>query len=155
MAVLENQTLEMENVVSFRAKMNKNDLAFRAKEIDRLLENNDAHKNGPSVTATFSVEQSAYGPLMDIELLVPIDKKIDVPDGYKFKERFYLTNALKIKHVGDLSKMQNTARELNEFISSNKLVPISTGYNVTLNEPKSPIETAEVDIYISVSPNRL
>ena len=47
--------------------------------------------------------------------------------------------------------------ELNNYIVSNGLVPITTGYNVTVKEAKDPseIDSMEVDIYVGISPNKL
>ena len=68
MNILEKQTLEMHNVLSFRGKMTHQELIYRSLEIERILKENNAHKSGPSVTTTFSVEKGFGGQIMDVEV---------------------------------------------------------------------------------------
>ena len=114
-------------------------------------------KAGPSATTTFSVEQGPSGPIMDIEILIPIDKEIEVPDEYTFKPEIHLINALVAKHIGNPAGLENTLNELNAYIEKNKLTPITTGYNVTIKEPKTreELDSMEIEIYVGISPNIL
>lgn len=109
------------------------------------------------MTTTFSVEQGPNGAILDMEILIPLNHEIQVPPGYAWKPDFLLTNALLVKHVGNPAGLQECIQELNQFILEHGLVPISTGYNVTVREAKTPLEldSMEVDIYVSVSPNKL
>ncbi len=111
----------------------------------------------PSIDLAFSVEQGTYGPVMDIEILIPLDREITPPAGYIWKPHFLLTNALMIRHIGNPAALQNAINELNAYIMEHQLVPISTGYNVTVKEAKTPLEidNMEVDIYVGISPNLL
>lgn len=155
--IKDNMTLEMRNVLSFRKKMTQQELSAKSQEIEKLLTDTGAKKVAPTVTTTFSVEQGVTGPVMDVEILLSIDKEIPLPDGYIWKSHFLLTNALMIKHVGNPGALQNTVNELNTYILEHQLVPISTGYNVTVKEAKTPLEIdqMEVDIYVGISPNIL
>ena len=64
---------------------------------------------------------------------------------------------MKLRHVGHPAKLQESIIELNNFIVEHKLTPITVGYNVTVKEPKTPLEMdlAEVDVYVGISPNKL
>lgn len=109
------------------------------------------------MTTTFSVEQGPNGPVQDMEILVPLDREIPVPQGYAWKPDFLLTNALMVKHLGNPAGLQESIQELNQFILAHGLVPISSGYNVTVREAKTPLEldSMEVDVYVDISPNKL
>lgn len=157
MGVSEHQTLEMRNVLSYRAKMTQPELQAKSLEIEKLLQSTGAKKAAPAATTTFSIEQGVGGSVMDIEILLPLDREIAPPAGYVWKPHFLLTNALMIKHIGNPATLQNTINELNAYIMDHQLVPISTGYNVTVKEAKTPLEidNMEVDIYVGVSPNLL
>jgi len=157
MTIQEHQTLEMHNVLSYRGKMTQQELQIRTQKIDQLLKDNQVKKSAPAVSTTFSVEQSPNGLVMDVEILIPLESKISVPSEYTWKEHFLLTNAVMIRHIGNPAGLQNTANELNQYIMQKKLIPISTGYNVTVKETKSPMELdqMEVDIYVSINPNEL
>lgn len=157
MNIQEHMTLEMHNVLSYRAKMTQQELQAKSLEIEKFLTETGAKRVAPATTTTFSVEQGVSGPVMDIEILIPLDREITSLDGYIWKPHFLLTNALMIRHIGNPSTLQNTVNELNAYILEHQLIPITTGYNVTLKEAKTPLELAsmEVDIYVGISPNLL
>lgn len=155
--VLEHMTFEMHNVLSYRGKMTQQELVEKSREMEEIIQKSGAEKNGGAVTTTFSVEQGPNGAILDMEILIPLNHEIQVPPGYAWKPDFLLTNALLVKHVGNPAGLQECIQELNQFILEHGLVPISTGYNVTVREAKTPLEldSMEVDIYVSVSPNKL
>lgn len=151
------QILEMRNVLSYRAKMTQQELQAKSQEIEKLLQNSGAQRSAPAVTTTYSVEQGAGGTVMDIEFLVPLDREITAPNGYVWKPHFLLTNALRIRHIGNPATLQNSINELNAYITERRLVPITTGYNVTVKEAKTPqeLDNMEIDVYVGISPNLL
>lgn len=155
--VLEHMTFEMHNVLSYRGKMTQQELAEKSREMEEIIQKSGAEKMGGAVTTTFSVEQGPNGAILDMEILIPLNHEIQVPPGYAWKPDFLLTNALLVKYVGNPAGLQECIQELNQFIMEHGLVPISTGYNVTVREAKTPLEldSMEVDIYVSVSPNKL
>ncbi len=155
--ITENAALEMTNVLSYRSKSTQSQLAMASKEIDELLKNNDAKKVGSSVSATFAIDTTGSEPMLDVEILIPLDKEISVSAPYMIKPVFRLRNAVKIRHKGNPALMQNTANELMEYIKNKGLMPITAGYNVTVQEPTSPtdVDSLIVDIYVGVSDNIL
>ena len=155
--ITENAALEMTNVLSYRSKSTQRQLAMASKEIDELLKNNDAKKVGSSVSATFAIDTTGSEPMLDVEILIPLDKEISVSAPYMIKPVFRLRNAVKIRHKGNPALMQNTANELMEYIKNKGLMPITAGYNVTVQEPTSPtdVDSLIVDIYVGVSDNIL
>lgn len=157
MEILEGQTLEMSNVLSYRAKMTQADLMQKSLEIEKVISDRQARHNGPTVTSTFSIESDTSDPVMDVEILVPLDRTILPPSGYVWKPTFRLTNALMIRHIGHPSGLQATANELNRYIIEHKLIPITGGYNVTIRDAKAPqeLDQMEVNIYVGISPNEL
>ena len=157
MEIRENQTLELRNVLSFRAKMTQQALAMKSQEIERLLRESGAWRTATPVTATFAVEPGPQGPVMDIEILLPLDREIAPPEGYAWKPRFLLTNAVVVRHIGSPATMQQSANAINAYIMEHHLTPITVGYNVTVKDAKTPQELDDmvVDIYVGVSPNVL
>lgn len=155
--IVENAVLEMENVLSFRTKATQQQLAQASKVIEEMLKNNGIKRNGPGVSATYAVDTTGAEPILDIEILIPLDKKISVAAPYVIKPVFRLKNAVKIRHQGSPALLQNTANELMGYIKDKGLMPITTGYNVTVQEPSSPtdIDSLIVDIYVGVSDNIL
>ena len=161
MVITEQETFEMKNVLSFRGKMTQNEIGQYGKMIEKVILENHVRKIGLPVTATFSGEQGKNGEaVIDIEFLIPVDKEIDnknLTEGYSFKREIFLTNAVKLHHVGHPTKLQHSINELKKYITEHQLVPITVGYNVTVYEPQTPLEMdqTEIDIYVGISPNRL
>ena len=152
-----NQTYEMNNVISYRAKMTQQEMNDTMNRLGAFIKDSGLTKNGCVTTTTFSVENVSGAQLMDIEILCPVDKACNVPQGFTFKPKFRLTNAAKITHKGSPANMQNSVNELVGYLNQNKLTPITSLYNVTVKEPKSPadIDGMVLHMYIGVSNNIL
>lgn len=157
MEILTKQIYEMENVISYRAKMTQKEMNIAMNRLMTLIKDNGLVKNGYITTSTFSIEKAGNTELVDIEILCPVDKICRLPQEYTFKPVFRLANAVKITHKGDPVNLQETANLLISYINENKLTPITYMYNVTVREPKSPVDVDNmvVDMYIGVSDNIL
>ncbi|MGN0606778.1 MAG: AraC family transcriptional regulator [Oscillospiraceae bacterium] len=157
MEIQTNQTYEMKNVISYRAKMTQQEVNDVMNNLGTFIQNNGLIQSGCVTTTTFSVENADVSQLMDIEILCPVDKVCEVPQGFKFKPEFRLSNAAKITHKGNPANMQESVNKLISYLNQNKLTPVTSLYNVTVNEPKTPmdIENMVVDMYIGVTDNIL
>ena len=155
--IIENVKLEMDNVLSFKGEITQQEMVQIIKEMEQIVSNNGAEKKGNIVTATFDVKKKGNQIVMAVQVLVPLNKKINSPSGYVFKPVFRLNNAIKLRHYGNPSKLQENMNKLVKYIEEKGLMPITPGYNVTINEPsdKNNMEDLIVDIYIGVSDNIL
>ena len=157
MNILIGQSYEMKNVISYRAKMTQKEMNIAMNRLMTLINDNGLTQSGYITTSTFSIEKVDSTELIDIEILCPVDKICRLPQEYTFKPVFRLANAVKITHKGDPVNLQETANLLISYINENKLTPITSMYNVTVREPKSPVDVDNmvVDMYIGVSDNIL
>lgn len=157
MEIQTNQLYEMKNVISYRAKMTQREVNDVMNRMGEFIQENGLNKSGCVTTTTFTVENTGGTQLMDIEILCPVDKACDVPQGFTFKHEFRLSNAAKITHKGNPANMQESANKLIGYLNQNKLTPVTSLYNVTVNEPKTPmdIDNMVVDMYIGVTDNIL
>jgi len=114
--ILQNQTLEMTNVLSRRGKFTQTELQLEMQNIGIFFKENGIEKNGNIVTATFAVDSSSG--IMDVEILVPMNRETSLSNGYTFKSIFKLTNAVKIRHIGNPAFLQKSANEMTEHIST-------------------------------------
>ncbi|SFX96332.1 AraC family transcriptional regulator [Ruminococcus sp. XPD3002] len=153
MNITENNTYEMTNVISYRGKVTQQQLSVIMNEINTIIQEKGASKTGPNVSATFAVEMEGGQPVMDVEILVPVDREISLPSGYKFKPLFRLCDAVKIRHEGNPAMLQNSVNELMGYVRNNGLTPITPGYNVTIKEPTGPSDADGliVDMYVGVT----
>lgn len=154
--ISEGNILELRNLISYRNKITQQQMAAIMNEMNEIISSNGAVKTGNPISTTFSVENNLSQPMMDIEILIPLNKTIPVPSGYSFKPIFRLNNAVKVRHTGNPATLQQSADELMKYISEKKLMPITSGYNVNLNEEsKDDIENFSMDIYVGVCDNIL
>ena len=147
----------LENVLSLRKKMTQQQINEEMIKIGKLLQENEAKKQGPIVTVTFAIENVNGNQVLDMEILVPIDKKLDLPREYTLKPVFKILNAVYARHTGNPATLQNTYNEMLAFIQQNNLQQITDGYNVQVNDllPGMTPDDMIVDVYIGVSPNTL
>ena len=149
--ILENQTLEVENLVSFRGSLTQAELEEIGQDLETAVNEAGAKRVGNPMTATYGVD----GNRMDIEILLPVDKKIQVTGKYTYKDRIKIVNAVVAKYVGNPAGLQEACNELNQYIMEHKLSPITVGYNVTKNINPMNMEETEIDVYVGISPNVL
>lgn len=152
-----NAKLEMKNVISYRGKIYQQQMINITKEMNEIAEKNGAKKIGPIVTSTYSVENNGLQTMMDVEIQFSLSKQIEVPNNYKFKPLFRISNAVRIRHCGNPALLQQSANKLMMYIKENKLTPITTGYNVTVQEQTSPDNANDmiIDMYVGVTDNIL
>ena len=113
--VRKDQELILENVLSFRGKVTQQQIQVEMMKIGQLLQKLGVQKNGPTTTATYAVEQLGNEQLMDVELLIPLDRPIQLPSEYTFKPIIKIVNALSIRHEGHPIKLQESINKLNEY----------------------------------------
>ena len=125
--------------------------------IGKLFEEKGIKKSGPVVTATFAIETLVGQPLLDMEILVPMDKTIELTGEYRVKDLFHIVNAVYARHEGNPSTLQNTYNEMMAFIGKNKLQQITAGYNVNVKDmlPGMSMDELVIDVYIGVNPSVL
>jgi hypothetical protein len=151
MEIKENQTLEIENLLSYRGKVKQTDIENIGKDMDKIISENGRNRIGNPITATFGVE----GDDMDLEILLPIDKEISDIGEYRFKKKIRIENAVLISHKGNPALIQNTFNILNKYIMENKMQPITVGYNVTRKADPLDVENTIIDVFVGINPNIL
>lgn len=149
--ILEGQTLELENVISFLGSVTQAEVEGIGKDMEAFVAKAGASRVGNPVTAIYGMDASK----IDVELLLPIDKQIESSQKYTYKERIRIVNAVAAKYTGNPDGLQEACNELNQYIVDHKLVPVTVGYNVTKRVDAVDLENTEVDIYVGISPNIL
>lgn len=107
--ILEGQTLEVENLVSFRGSISQAELEEIGKDLEATANQAGAKRVGSPITATYGIN----GSKMDIEVLFPVDKRVDITNKYTYKEKIKIVNAVAAKYIGNPSGLQEACDELN------------------------------------------
>ena len=149
--IKENQELNVANVLSYKGKVKQAELENVGKEMESYIQKAGAKRVGNPTTATYAVE----GDMIDIELLMPIDRSIDSTDKFVFKNQIKIVNAVVACYKGHPLGLQEACNQLNQYIVEHKLQPITVGYNVTKKTDMLDPENTEVDVYVGISPNIL
>lgn len=155
MAVIEtNKELRLENVLSLRKKMTQTEINEEMVKIGNFFDANGIKKAGPIITTTYAIEENN---VLDMEILVPMDKVINLPSEYILKPLFRLTNAVYSRHEGNPNLLQSVYNEMLAYIQRNGLQQITSGYNVTVKEmlPEMSVDDFVIDVYIGISENVL
>lgn len=150
MDILLNQTYEINNLVTQSGK-------FRVDEFQKAIINIDnnhkdyVHNNEKyMITTTKSVDIVNNEQILDVEILLPVSYRIPVEEPYQYKSTIKIANALYTK-VEDMTKLQDTLNEVNQYIVVNKLQPITSAYLVQKKQENLPC----IEIYIGLNPNIL
>lgn len=149
--IRKEQKLEVDCLLSFRGKIKHCELEKIGKDMETTANMAGAKKVSNHIIATYAVE----GDYVDIELLLPINKKINNIGEYCFKEKIKIVNALMLVYKGDPVGLQAACNEFNQYMLQNSLQPITVGYNVTIKSDSLNIENTETNIYVGISPNIL
>ena len=150
--IFEKQTLYMENVLYYRGWVTQQTSNEQFAKMETLVTEATAKKNGTIVTATNAIEMRDGENVMDIEILIPLDKEIKVSEEYKFIPKFEISNALKIRIEGNSSQWQTAMQTLSEYMKKYKLQPTTPALMVTVKAATTPLEIEEMitEIYVGV-----
>jgi effector-binding domain-containing protein len=158
MAIVEaGKEIKLENVLSLRKKMTQEEINSEMMRIGKFFQDNGLRKAGPVVTVTFAIDIENGKNLLDMEILIPMDKKVELPTEYVFKPVFHIVNAVYARHEGNPASIQNTYNDMLAYINQNKLQQITAGYNVQVKDmlPGMTPDDMIIDVYIGVSSNIL
>ena len=149
--IKKNQELNVANVLSYRGKVKQVELENIVKDMENYIVKAGAKRIGNTVTATYAFEVD----VVDIELLMPIDKSIESADKFVFKNQIKIVNAVVASYKGHAMGLQEACNQLNKYMMEHALQPITVGYNVTKKTDMLNPENTEIDVYVGISPNIL
>ena len=150
--IREGQVLEIENIMSYRGVIRQSELKGIAADLEEKVNLAGAKRADYPITIIYGMGEDG---MIEAAVLLPINRRIDDINGYVFKERIKIVNALTVRHKGNPVKLRETYNELNQYISRNNLVPITAGYNITRKIDMTDVNNTEIDIYVGISPNIL
>ncbi|MBQ7783102.1 MAG: hypothetical protein IJ368_03955 [Oscillospiraceae bacterium] len=148
--IIRNQMQLMNNLLSYRTRVE----AFRLADLIRFVsENIDAMDFVQSGDIVFSILEEINEPnnsILDVELLIPVDRQFKSNVHYVFKPVFKLENAVMLKYCGKFSEVTSAAGVLLEYLMKNHMQMITKVYYVvrTLQD-----DTGVVDIMAGVNGN--
>ena len=150
MNILLNQSLEVNNLVSQSGKFPTDEYQRIIQDIIMNYKDYADSSKECIITTTKTMEIVEGKQILDVEVLLPISYRISVDKPYVFIEKIKITNALYAK-VGQVEKLNEAMNEVNQYIVSNGLQPVTSAYIIQSKEGDKPI----AEIYIGLNPNIL
>jgi hypothetical protein len=148
MSILLEQTYETQNVISRSGKYTV--AKFQELLFETAQKFKDYVVNETVITTTKAIETIDNEQILDVEILLPVNYRISCSEPYVFKSKIKIANALYVRE-DDVTKLQGTLNQMNQYIFENKLQPITSAYLVQSKENNKVI----TDIYIGINPNIL
>ncbi|OME08965.1 hypothetical protein BSK64_00215 [Paenibacillus odorifer] len=152
MEIESGKEIKFENVASFRMNMKESEIQKLVVEFINHLNKMGTKKSGPMITAIFGVEAISDEKMLDMEFLIPIDRKVELNAPYTFKRIFHLVNAVHTRYKGKPNDIQTAYDEITYFIQKNQMHQITVAYNVNVNDDKTQSsEVPIIDVYVGVN----
>lgn len=152
----QEKSIRFENVVSLRKKMPDSEINREITKLTQFLEEKGAYKKGPMITAIHSETIENGQHILDMEILIPVDRIIPLPAIYNFKKVFHLVSAVSARNKGNLENLESTYLTLQKYIEDNGLQQITAAYLVHRNDEETMVGGGPIiDIYIGVNPSVL
>lgn len=145
-----NATLKLNSLFSYRGMIKKDDIEMLACELREKIHSLGAIEVGEPIVATYFTDEDSA----EVEMLFPIDKQISSGPNMQYKEKIEIVNAVKLSYKGNFTGLDNACEKLNDYISENKLQPITASYSISKTYDKI-ADKVETEIYIGINPNKI
>ena len=152
MEVIENQYISVKNVLSYLTRVGSKSLGDLICHIHRSAEVLDLKVEGKIMFSVIGTHSITEDIVMDIEVLVPVDKAFASTSKYVYKPEFKLENALSIRHYGSYVDLMKTHKLLNDYLTEKKLKAITNTYFVI---DKNCDNNNVVSLYVGINGNIL
>lgn len=149
MNITTQQTLELNNFISYRAKMTQKDIQLNLSKMTEAVKIAGGIVVGSPITVTYADECN----ILDIEIILPVDPLCDIVTGYNYVNGMKINNAVMAKYKGNPIGLQIACEKLSEYIKENNLVADTGLYKIPVVNPQNiyDIENIEINMYIGVS----
>ena len=128
MTVIKNQHLWLDNVISYRTRIEVDKLSQLINHISTNMEVLDLIITGNMV---FSITETVTDNdliILGVEFIIPINKSIASNSHFVFKPKFRLENAVMLKYCGKISEICAVKRLLNEYALDNNMNVLTNVY---------------------------
>ncbi len=146
MQIYENQSLTYYNLLSFEASVDEENVS----ELIEYIRCNTSVL-GIKICGDVIVKTNlnCISNELDMQFIIPIDKKIQNSNYYNYIPYIKLENALHIKMSGNINEAVENSRIMEEFMNNKNLKPSSDFYYIFTTN--SIIKNRITDIYIGVN----
>lgn len=150
MNIITEQWFEQRDLLSYKTRVERDRLPDLIAYVQKNIDSVGLCAVGDII---FSVEEEVSEPdisIVNVELLVPVNKNFRSSSRYVFKPVFRLENAVLVKYCGQFDKLYDAHRKLSEYLVCNRMQPITKIYHVlrSLRE-----DNGVIDMFVGVNGN--
>lgn len=149
MEIVEKQYLSVESLLSYKARTTYEKLNKLISHVDEILPLLGLKRVGNTL---FTITENKYGcdkPILDVEILIPIDNAFKSNEYYVYKPKVVLTNALKKRCSYNFTDMLEARTEIQQYIYMNERKPLTEFFYRIVESGNM----EAVDIYIGINEN--
>lgn len=152
MVVIENQYISVKNVLSYLTRVGSRSLGDLICYIHRNAEVLGLSVKGKIMFSIIGTHSIPEDTVMDLEVLVPVDRAFESTSKYVCKPEFKLENALSVRHYGSYVDLLKTYKLMNDYLKEKELKAITNTYFVV---DKNSDNDSIVSLYVGISGNIL
>lgn len=152
MITIENQQIWLNNVLSYRTRVEADKLAQLIDHIRLSMEPLALKIIGDIFFSVIETVTDINGTILGVEFIIPVDKTVPSNCHYVFKTKFRLDNAILTKYCGKLSDIDYVKKTLNEYAVNNGFTILT---NIYYAVKQLDGEKAVLNAYMGVSGNSL
>lgn len=148
--VLSGKEVYFENLISYRGKQSLEDSNAMMEHLKKFFIENNIEKNGPIISCTHGISTVDGRPMMDVEMLIPVNSRPAALEGFSWISDFHVSNAMMIVYEGSSIGVQTAAQELMNAIRDNNHTMKTPIYVAYLDSDFSDNSEIKVQMYVGV-----
>lgn len=149
MEIVEKQYLSVESLLSYKARTTYGKLDKLICHVNESLPMLGLKRVGSTL---FTISEHKYGcdePILDVEIMIPINIAFKSNEYYVYKPRIVLTNALKKRCSYNFTDIFEARTEMQQYIYMNERKPLTEFFYRIIESGNM----EAVDIYIGINEN--
>lgn len=131
MSFLEHQHVEFENVLSYKTRTDSEKLEALLEFIKQNADALDLEVTGNIIFTILDKYESKNRCILDLEVLIPVNKAFESGERYVYKPRFRLVNAVSARCGNSFGELIKANDSVMQYLGDNHLKAISNVYYVT------------------------
>ncbi|SFR80971.1 hypothetical protein [Anaeromicropila populeti] len=135
----EGYNLFFENVVVYRARLKQEDFQDAIQNVMTQIFNSGAKLEGKMMTVSHDSNWEDGQLVVDIEYILPIDKKIELTGKYKVINGYKFEKFILWKYCGSQDEFQSALCKFNQYLVEEKIspsTPMHIAYDTNMIEGK-------------------
>lgn len=144
--------LSIENVLYGRIKGNIEELKRFHKRLAQTINDNGAKNINGSIKKISYSDIVDDEHIVDLEIWVPLNKRIKSTDEFRFLDKFELHNFILVEYKGSPEKSGDVSKKIERYIEKEGLTPLPPAYNHSMHIASKDIKQEDMffRIYLKV-----